>query len=177
MNGSELCDYNKTRTIYQIGIVVFDIDKSVKEWVERYRVGPWTILTHSSEYLTDACIQPRAAENQWKFHVALAMVGGLQIELIQPVYGIPLYSDFLKAHGEGIHHFKEIMPDSELNATVESLQDKGIDILFGGNFYGARFYYPDTIPLFGIQVELGNGVSVQLPNTYTHRRIYPSDNE
>ncbi len=175
MKNSELRSYNQSRTIYQIGIVVADIDEAVKKWVETYHVGPWTILTHSNEYLKDPCIQPCAANQSWKFHVALASIGDLQIELIQPVYGIPLYEDFLRVHGEGIHHFKEIMPNREMEEAVDSYRQQGVRILFGGDFFGAKFYYPDTIPLMGIQIELGNGLPADLPPTYTQKRIYPSE--
>lgn len=177
MNSLELRSFNEKRKVYQLGLLVYDIEKSVKKWVEQYHVGPWTILTHSNEYLKETRIHPKAAAKEWKFHVALAMMGSTQIELIQPVYGIPLYEDFMKEHGEGIHHFKEIMSDAEMDRTVEMYQKQGVDILFGGNFYGARFYYPDTIPLFGFQIELGNGVAAQLPDTYTHKRIYPPEDK
>ena len=101
------------------------------------------------------------------------MMGDSQIELIEAEYGIPLYLDFLEKNGEGIHHFKEIMPDDKLDKRLAEYKEQGVKILFGGDFYGARFYYPDTIPLLGIQIELGNGMPAKLPADYNHVRVYP----
>ena len=166
----------QNRKISQIGIVVEDLEASVKEWVEEYDVGPWTILTHSSEYLTETKTSPRGAAKEWTFYIALAMAGDIQIELVEPVYGLPLYEDFLKKHGDGaIHHFKEIMPNEELDKVLEEYERRGIEILFGGNFFGARFYYPDTISMLGTQIELGNGAAAQIPESYPHKRVYPAE--
>ena len=176
MTIEELREYNKGRRIFQIGIVVKDIDESVKKWTEEYKVGPWTILTHSNEFLQDSMNKPEAADAEWRFTIGLAMIGDVQIELIAPEYGIPLYEEFLERCGDGsIHHFKEIMPDDEMNAQIEYYESKGAEMVFGGNFYGARFAYPRTKELFGTQIELGNGMPAQTPETYTLRRMYPEE--
>ena len=44
-----------------------------------------------------------------KRSMTLTMMGDSQLELIEADYGMPLYQYYLEKHGEGIHHFKEIM--------------------------------------------------------------------
>lgn len=169
----DLTELNKTRKLYQIGIVVKDLDEALKRWTEIYHVGPWKIMTHSNKYLADAFTDKSATCEEWQFRVALTMMGDSQLELIEPEYGIPLYQDYLEKHGEGIHHFKEIMSNEELDKRLAEYKEQGVKILFGGDFYGARFYYPDTVPSLGVQIELGNGMPANLPADYTHARIYP----
>jgi hypothetical protein len=40
----------------------------------------------------------------FSFRVAFAAVGGSSFELIAPLEGDSIYVDFLKEHGEGMHH-------------------------------------------------------------------------
>ena len=156
-----------------MGIVVNNLEESLKKWTEIYQAGPWKIMTHSSRYLRDVYAEETVVDKEWEFRVALSMMGGNQLELIEPAYGVPIYQDFLKKNGEGIHHFKEIMPDDEMEERIKQYQEQGIKILFGGDFFGAKFYYPETIPLLGVQIEIGNGAVAQLPPDYDQVAYYP----
>jgi hypothetical protein len=87
----------------QIGIVVKDIDKAMKHWIEVCGVGPW--------YYADRL--PLTAYS-YKGHpqeiphlsIALANSGDVQLELIQQRCKIPsLYWDFINAGKEGSQHW------------------------------------------------------------------------
>ena len=53
-------------------------------------------------------------------------------ELIQPLYGTTIHSEFLKEHGEGIHHVKMYYKD--IPKAVKSFEEQGIYPLQSGRF-------------------------------------------
>ena len=111
MTYQELLDLNKKRNIVQLGIVTNDIERSMRDWVEKLKIGPWRYKIMSNESVKDATKfidgETVSTSEPFAFYNALTEVGNLQIELIQPLYGPTIYQKFLDEKGEGIHHFKE----------------------------------------------------------------------
>jgi hypothetical protein len=173
MTYDELIEYNKDRKIFQIGVIVPDLDKALEAWTELYKVGPWTIYRHSNEYLQDIDIKESACKEKFAFRCALAMVGAVQIELIQPLYGMPIFEDFLAKTGGGIQHFKEIVPDDRIKAELDYYKNLDMENIYGAFFYDASFFYPDTSKYLNVQIELGNGKAANLPLDYPNKSVYP----
>jgi hypothetical protein len=67
----------------QIGIVVPDLDAAIRTYQEVYGIGPWEIVELGPDDAEDARIYGRPVE--WRSRAALAMVGRVQWELIQPL--------------------------------------------------------------------------------------------
>jgi hypothetical protein len=85
--------------------------------------------------------------------LALADVGGVQWELLQPLEGDSIYTEFLAQKGEGLHHVALIVDDYE--KTVAALGKEGIGILMSGDIQGGRSYaYLDTERDLGAIVEI-----------------------
>jgi Glyoxalase/Bleomycin resistance protein/Dioxygenase superfamily len=86
----------------QIGIVVRDIEKAMRHWVEVCGVGPWFY----AEQLPMDEFRYRGRRYDLKVSIALANSGDIQLELIQQRCDSPsLYRDFLAAGHEGMQHW------------------------------------------------------------------------
>jgi methylmalonyl-CoA/ethylmalonyl-CoA epimerase len=85
-------------TLHHVGIVVHDVEKSAAA-MEASGIGPWNIWTVEPESTI-----VRGREVPFSFRIAFTTVGGSSFELIGPHEGESIYVDFLKTHGEGLHH-------------------------------------------------------------------------
>ena len=159
MTREELRGICAKRNICQIGIMCEDIYKTMNALIDVFGLGPWDFYTHSNETLQDPIITEGLCEPRFKFYCAVANFENIQIELIQPLYGIPFYSDFLSRHGTGLHHFKEKVPPEQFDAVVKKYSDMGMTPLFGARLFESRFTFVDTLDKFGFYLEIGNGQS------------------
>lgn len=141
-----------TKGLFQVGIVVRDLDKSMQLYEDLLGIGEWADMELSSEIFTTLAYKGKPVENAC-FRASMADVGSMQIELIQPVEGDLPYSDFLKEHGEGLHHVGHIhVPD--IDAAVRGLEDRGFPCIFAGSTPGTKFAYVDMSEALGVIVEL-----------------------
>ena len=86
----------------QVGIVVRDIERAMRHWVEICGIGPWFYAERLP--LTEFRYKGRVYDIDMS--VALANSGDVQLELIQQRCGSPsLYRDFLAAGHEGMQHW------------------------------------------------------------------------
>ncbi|MEO9175209.1 MAG: VOC family protein [Gaiellales bacterium] len=85
-------------TIHHVGIAVHDLEKSATA-LAASGIGPWHIWTVEPESTI-----VRGKDVPFSFRVAFAAVGDASFELIAPHEGESIYVDFLKTHGEGMHH-------------------------------------------------------------------------
>jgi hypothetical protein len=84
--------------------------------------------------------------------IGFARSGNIQIELIRPVRGKGLHSEFLAANGPGAHHLGFLVDD--LDVEVDRARALGFANLQGATFGALRFCYLDTFDPFGLYVEL-----------------------
>jgi hypothetical protein len=86
----------------QVGIVVRDIDKAMRHWVEVCGVGPWFY----AEQLPMTEFRYKGKPHDIRVSIALANSGDVQLELIQQRCATPsMYHDFLAAGHEGMQHW------------------------------------------------------------------------
>ena len=88
--------------VMQVGIVVRDVQASMRKWSELYGIGPWSLYNLGPGKIDN--LQVRAKPVNFAMKVALAWIGQVEIELIQPLDKKSIYHEFLKKHGEGLHH-------------------------------------------------------------------------
>ena len=138
------------RKIIQIGFVVRDLDRTLKEFQRVMGVGPWEIYHYGPPEMTN--ITYRGKPSDWSADIAFSWVGDCQLEVIMPLKGPNIYEEFLAKKGDGIHHFKEWVEDPL--ATVKEYAEKGIAVIQSGTFCGGDFFYLDTEPLLGMPLEL-----------------------
>jgi methylmalonyl-CoA/ethylmalonyl-CoA epimerase len=138
-----------TQTL-QICVVVRDIEKTMRTYVHDYGIGPWDIYDFNPGTVSDMHEGGKPVERS--FRLALAMVGQLQWELIQPLDEESIYATFLAEHGEGIHHVGVATPDYE--ETIATLRERGHEVLFGGHYNGVSFAYLSTDRDMGLITEI-----------------------
>jgi hypothetical protein len=152
------------RKLIQIAIVVRDIDKAMKNYYEKLGVGPWDVYTFAPPVLRENYYKGKPSDSSWL--LALAWMGDRQLELMQPLKGDGVISNFLKKKGEGIHHIKEWVDDCA--KAIEEYKKKGIEVVQCGKYDDDEFYYLDTEPSLGIIYEIGNNGRIRKPE-----RTYP----
>ncbi|BBH18057.1 hypothetical protein Back2_23440 [Nocardioides baekrokdamisoli] len=86
----------------QLAWVVEDIEMAEKELATGLAGVRWTRL--ESVHFGPEGSTYRGAPADFVAHISLGYVGELQLELIQPVRGESIYSEFLFEHGPGLHH-------------------------------------------------------------------------
>ena len=172
MTYQELLEHNKKRTVKQLAFLTDDIDKAVRLWVDKLKVGPWTIYKFSSETMKDFHVNGELVTEPFEFEVALSDIGDTNIELMMPVKGPNIYGKFLATKGTGLHHFKEHITDENMEGYIAELKEKGMDVIQSG-WCGPDFHaYIDTEPVMGFNYELGNcPETIDIPEEYI--RYYP----
>lgn len=173
MNNQELHELNRKRRIHQIAFVTRDLERSMRAWIDNLRVGPWTVLTFTEKSLQYLKVADRTVTQPFEFLLALSWMGETQIELIQPVHGPTIYEDHLRRKGEGLHHIKEKIAETDMDRVVADYREKGIGVLQTGLFEGDVHYYLDTEPRLDFIHELGNCLDLKL--TPEQCRIYPPE--
>jgi catechol 2,3-dioxygenase-like lactoylglutathione lyase family enzyme len=142
----------KKNKLVRIGIVVSDAAKTSKRYSEIFGVEPWLFYDTTS---TNAVFAGNSSKNvDAGIRIAVGNLTGLEIELIQPLYGPGAQMEFLQKHGEGIHHisFGEV---DNYDEVISRLQDKGIGIEMQGTLGNAvNFSYMDTIKELGTVFEI-----------------------
>ena len=161
---------SRDRRIVQICAVVKDLEASMRKFWELMGIGPWDVYTFSPDNVREYTLCGREVKEPFKFKLAVAMLGDVQFELVEPVEGPTIYAEFLEEKGEGWHHVKEFVPDEEMAATLKGYEKRGLGVVQGGKFDEDVFYYLNTEPELGVIFELGNLGKVRSPE-----RRYPED--
>jgi len=127
-----------------IGVVVEDVDKTTKFLFSMWGLGPWYVQESapSKEEIT--------VGEPFKLKIAHTWLGSLLLELLQPLEGRSVWSQFLAKNGEGVHHISFNVANYE--EMVSKLQGQGGIMVAGGIFNGRRWCYFDTKP-GGIVIE------------------------
>jgi hypothetical protein len=132
----------------QIGIVVHDLHAVTQELTRMFGIGPFRIF----EWPLDG-IDPKATyhgqSGNFRLLLAFATAGKTQIEIIQPLEGENVFSDFLRERGPGLHHIRLNIPDFE--GGVAALIGAGIENISSGTgvHHGSKWAYFDTSHLLG----------------------------
>lgn len=113
--------------LVHIGVVVKDMDKTVKR-LEALGMGPFAPPPLPPELPS---IYYRGKQHNSEVKIMQAHVGGIELELFQPVSGMDPWREFLDAKGEGIHHIA--FGSDDPFADADKLVAKGgIDVIHSG---------------------------------------------
>jgi methylmalonyl-CoA/ethylmalonyl-CoA epimerase len=134
--------------VSQVGLVVRDLEKTAAFYYSTFGIGPFSIVP---EVKFDGVIL-RGQPTNSKIKVAFADSGPLQIELIQPIEGENIYTEFLQAGNEGLHHLGFEVDDFE--DMLAKFKSRGIEPIFWHNMGFMAFAYLDTGKIGGVIVEL-----------------------
>ena len=143
--------------VCQIGMVVKDLDESVERFYKDFNIAPWYFWNFEHPELTDTYYKGKPLKG-YGFKIAIASLGGIQYELIQPLYGIGTHTEFLEKNGEGLHHIKLYYKD--LDKALENFKAKGILPLQSGRYGDDIHIYLDTEKTHGVLIEIGNNKEI-----------------
>lgn len=154
----------KVKGITQIGVVVRNLEEVLENYWKILGIGPWEVCEAAPPLLYDVTYHNKPSIVTEK--VAYTMVGATQLQLVQPVSGENIYSDFLARHGQGLDHLQFTVED--VDQTTKILNQEGFAILMDGRFSDGGFAYYDTAePLKCIWKAL------QVPKTMPAMSRYP----
>jgi len=127
--------------IIQVAWVVEDIDAAESLWGSAFGIAKWTRIP-DVHFGPDTCTY-RGEPADFVAHVSMAYSGDLQLELIQPVSGVSIYTEFLAEGGGGLHHVCFEIDD--MDASLAEAQDAGHSVLQEGSMADGeiRFAYID----------------------------------
>lgn len=139
----------KLPPVEQIGIVVKDMDRAIEYYTSTFGWGPFSIHEVGME---GAMLRGRPTTA--KIKVAFAQSGPVQLELIQPLEGENIYTEFLDGKGEGLHHLGFQVDD--LDNILAELAKDGIEPVFHHSYpeVGISFAYLNTDRIGGVMFEL-----------------------
>ena len=133
-----------------LGVIVRDLDKAIR-FYESLGIGPFEEMSADvMSGLTDKTMYGVSVD--FELRAAVAKMGGVNLELIQPVKDAPLMENFLKTKGEGIHHLGFLVDNLE-EETVK-LTGKGCRIILSVKLPDGRgAVYLDTGKVGGVVTE------------------------
>lgn len=147
---SERRDGLEVPSLGQVGIVVEDIDRSVRYYQDVFGIGPWAVFRGEPRRCLD-----RGNEISFSGRMAMAQSGRVQLELIQILEGDTIHTEFLHREGEGIHHLGFFVRD--LKRRLELAKEAGIEVLQHGLLKQAglsiEYAYLDTREIGGVIIE------------------------
>jgi methylmalonyl-CoA/ethylmalonyl-CoA epimerase len=140
--------------IAQVCLIVEDIEEAVKNYWDVFGIGQWQFYTYGKPLVKRMTRHGKPTE--YKMKVALANIGPLRIELIQPLEGDTVYSEFVKEHGYGVHHFGVLVNDME--EAMNKAKEAGFTVTQDGAGFGldddGHYAYLNTEDLIGTTIEL-----------------------
>lgn len=141
----------KTNELFQVGIVVRDLQKSMQLYTELLGIDDWMDIELTNELFNSLTYNGKPVEKA-RFLTGIANVGAIQLELIQPIDGDLPFFDYLKKHGEGLHHIGHLYV-SGMEQVVRELEAQGYPCIFSGDA-GVKFAYVDMTKTLGTIIEL-----------------------
>jgi methylmalonyl-CoA/ethylmalonyl-CoA epimerase len=141
----------------QIAIVVRDLEAAMRTYVDDYGIGPWDIHEFNPGNVKDLREYGQPVERSWR--LAVAMVGQVMWELIEPLDDESVYARFLAEKGEGVHHIGVAAP--AFDETVAAQAKRGHGVVLSGEFNGIRVAYLATDRDLGVIIEIFSGTSVR----------------
>jgi len=141
------------KNAFQVGVVVRDIEKSMRELTALFGIGPFRVVDcpppgrEDGQFLDGRPLQFRTRQ-------AFADLGSIELELIQPIEGPTIWADFLSKHGPGIHHVR--FNAENLEEVIDALGGSGIRITQEGTGIreGTRWVNFDTEDHVGFTIEV-----------------------
>ena len=133
----------------QLGIVVRDLEATVRRYEDDYGIGPWRFdridLGAAHDYREYG--EPVERSNR----IAIAMVGRVMWELIEPLEEEGIYARFLAEKGEGVHHVAVATPDFEETFGRAERKD---GVMLSCKHGGIDIRYLDTQRDLGVTIEI-----------------------
>ncbi len=130
-----------TGPVTQLCWVTEDIAATEEYLTAHFGVAAWTRLPGIHFGPEDCTLHGQPAD--FTVHVSLGYIGDLQLEIIQPVSGESIYTEFLSSSPAGLHHLCFEVEDME--AALARAAEAGVEVVQAGSMMdgGMQFAYLD----------------------------------
>ncbi len=115
--------------IIQVAWVVTDLDAMEELLTTSFGTGAWTRMP-AIHFGPESCTF-RGEPAEFTADISLAYAGDLQLELIRPVTGENIYTEFLARSGPGLHHVCWEVDD--MDRAVADAAEAGLSVLMRGS--------------------------------------------
>jgi len=128
------------KNISKVGIVVKNLSKALDKYYLRYGIGEWNIWEQNPQTMKDQVLGN--VKTGYSAYIAHSKIGDTVWELIEPISGNSIYTQFLQKYGEGIHHLGYEVED--INKALGFFADHEIKVMQSANWDGLRTAFLDT---------------------------------
>jgi catechol 2,3-dioxygenase-like lactoylglutathione lyase family enzyme len=155
--------------IWQVALIVEDLDKAVERYWKLFGIGPWHFYTYGKPLVRRMTYRGKPGAH--KMRLAMSMIGPMCLELIEVLEGDTIHADFVREHGYGLHHLGVLVEDMEV--AIAQAKAGGLTVTQDGAGYGldgdGHYAYLDTEDKIGLALEL-----IQPPRRRVQpEKIYP----
>ncbi|MFI5387239.1 MAG: hypothetical protein ACHQ50_14100 [Fimbriimonadales bacterium] len=159
--------------ITQISLAVRDLDKTMLQYHRAFGWAPWQVFDHVPPVHHNTRL--RGADVHYALRGAEVYVGKMNFELLQPLEGPNLWSEFMEQRGEGIASIAVMFHEREDGDAVKrEFQDRyGIGVSMKADIGDhIEYYYVDTQERFGCLIESGSGHAIDFVRP---AKIHPAE--
>jgi len=137
----------------QIGVVVRDLQRTIKNYEEVIGIGPFATIEFKPE---KSFVKGRRGDVHFKIGIA-PFSPEMSLELLEVINGEPYHKDFLEKNGEGIQHLGFFTDDYD--GVLKRAERLGISVLMSAEtdvpgMGHVRAAYLDTLEKIGTLVEI-----------------------
>jgi hypothetical protein len=115
-------------------------------------VGPWRVYTFSPETVRDQTFRGKSA--RYSMRLALATSGNMMWEVIEPLEGPSIYTEYLERNADGVQHVGQTCQGIPFDDQVKTFESRGCAMIQSGNWNGVRYAYFETKGVIGTTVEI-----------------------
>jgi methylmalonyl-CoA/ethylmalonyl-CoA epimerase len=132
--------------VEQVALIVKDREAVAEFLSSSLGIGPFRMSERSGPVTVSG--KPSKATRR----LGIAMMGGMELELIQPMEPNTPYYNFVMSRGEAIQHIR-FAPVPDLDKAVAYLEGKGFKVAYAGEHAGSRFAYLESDKAKGLVLE------------------------
>jgi methylmalonyl-CoA/ethylmalonyl-CoA epimerase len=157
--------------ITQVSLAVRDLDRTMALYHRAFGWAPWQVFDHVPPVHHNT--QLRGEPVHYALRGAEVYVGSLNFELLQPLEGPNLWSEFIDRRGEGVASIATMFLEREDGDAVKvAFKDRfGIDVTMKADIGDhIEYYYLDTEEQFGCLIESGSGHAIDFVKP---AQVYP----
>ena len=136
-------------TFAQVAWVVDDLARAEASWAER---GVAFSFRMEAVKAADIAATYRGQPADFEIDVLIGYQGDLQIELIRPISGTSIYTEFLDGGGTGVHHIAYAVDDAA--GAADFLAARGAPVVQTVEIPMMKAIYCDTSDSIGVMTEV-----------------------
>ncbi len=159
--------------ITQISLAVTDLDGLMDRYHRAFGWAPWQVFDHVPPVHHATMVRGEGVH--YALRGAEVYVGSVNFELLEPIEGPNLWTEFLDRRGPGIASIATMFHErADGDAVKAAFRDQyGIAVTMKADIgEHIEYYYLDTEERFGCLIELGSGHAIDFVRP---ARVYPHD--